>query len=619
MDLFWGSVTEILTNSINPSILKGVCPMNSFKYFFFVFCLTAFQNPLSFAQADTLTRLWGTYYGGSNGDGISSTAIDAYGNVFVCGTTTSADPNVIATNGSHQPNLAGGSDAFIVKFNSAGVRIWGTYYGGTGNDDADDLVVDYNGDIIIVGGTRSTSGIATAGSHQTIYGGGDSYMGDGFIVKFDSAGTRIWGTYYGGSTHDVCPSVSIDNDNSIIVGGITDSPNNIATTGSHQQTTGGSYDTFLAKFTSTGVRLWGSYYGGSSYDWGGWIVVDSNNNIVLEGCTQGSIGVISTPGSHQQNYGGGSFDHFIVKFNSAGIRQWGTYYGGTGGDYDGYGLTIDQLNNIYFTGNTDSPNAIATAGSHQSSFGGNRDGYLVKFDSAGVRQWGTYYGGTGVEVIGTTGGVTQPVISAIYLYGTTNSTNNIASSNAYQLSLAGENDTFIAKFDANGLRLWGTYYGGSGNDVASQLTFTSAGTINVAGSTTSTNVIGVGGFQSTYGGGTGDGFIAKFSNIVTDVEESLNDNPIVFTLIQNYPNPLNPSTTIKYQIPEMSFVTLKVYDVLGNEIAALVNEEKPIGSYVVEFNAATLPSGVYFYQLKAMPNGGQAGGYLETKKMILLK
>ena len=94
------------------------------------------------------------------------------------------------------------------------------------------------------------------------------------------------------------------------------------------------------------------------------------------------------------------------------------------------------------------------------------------------------------------------------------------------------------------------------------------------------------------------------------------DNEIIspqeFDIDQNYPNPFNPTTTIKYQIPELSFVTLKVYDVLGNEIATLVNEEKPVGSYEVEFNATGLPSGIYFYRL-------QAGSFVETKKMVLMK
>jgi hypothetical protein len=83
-------------------------------------------------------------------------------------------------------------------------------------------------------------------------------------------------------------------------------------------------------------------------------------------------------------------------------------------------------------------------------------------------------------------------------------------------------------------------------------------------------------------------------------------------LLQNYPNPFNPSTTIKYQIPELSFIILKVFDVLGNEIETLVDEEKTAGSYDVDFDAVTLPSGTYFYRL-------QAGSYIETKKMILIK
>jgi hypothetical protein len=98
--------------------------------------------------------------------------------------------------------------------------------------------------------------------------------------------------------------------------------------------------------------------------------------------------------------------------------------------------------------------------------------------------------------------------------------------------------------------------------------------------------------------------------------------PNDYNLLQNYPNPFNPTTTINYQIPELSFVTLKVYDVLGNEITTLINEEKSIGSYEVEFSAKSgsasggdawnLPSGIYFYRL-------QAGSYVETKKMILMK
>jgi ligand-binding sensor domain-containing protein len=88
--------------------------------------------------------------------------------------------------------------------------------------------------------------------------------------------------------------------------------------------------------------------------------------------------------------------------------------------------------------------------------------------------------------------------------------------------------------------------------------------------------------------------------------------PSAFSLSQNFPNPFNPTTTIKYQIPELSFVTLKVFDVLGNEITKLINKEKLSGNYEVEFDATGLPSGIYFYRL-------QTENFIETKKMILLK
>jgi len=99
--------------------------------------------------------------------------------------------------------------------------------------------------------------------------------------------------------------------------------------------------------------------------------------------------------------------------------------------------------------------------------------------------------------------------------------------------------------------------------------------------------------------------------ILTNVEDE-KQIPTEFTLEQNYPNPFNPSTKISWQSPVSSHQSLKVYDVLGNEVATLVNEEKPAGSYEVDFDASQLSSGIYFYKL-------QAGSFFETKKMLLLK
>jgi predicted GH43/DUF377 family glycosyl hydrolase len=106
------------------------------------------------------------------------------------------------------------------------------------------------------------------------------------------------------------------------------------------------------------------------------------------------------------------------------------------------------------------------------------------------------------------------------------------------------------------------------------------------------------------------GFATRpFTPVSVEDETTL---PTEFTLEQNYPNPFNPSTKIKYSIPQISQVVVKVFDVLGNEIETLVNEDKPAGTYELIWNAADLSSGVYFYQFKS-------GSFIKTKKMILLK
>ncbi len=98
--------------------------------------------------------------------------------------------------------------------------------------------------------------------------------------------------------------------------------------------------------------------------------------------------------------------------------------------------------------------------------------------------------------------------------------------------------------------------------------------------------------------------------IISSIEPDL--SKINYTLDQNYPNPFNPTTQIRYSIPKTALVSIKVYDILGKEVATLVNEAKSPGDYKVEFNGNSLASGIYFYRL-------QAGDFVQTKKMILLR
>ncbi|MCK9613497.1 MAG: SBBP repeat-containing protein [Bacteroidales bacterium] len=379
---------------------------------------------------------WGTYYGGSGSDIGYGISCDAGGNVFVTGSTESTTG--IATSGAHQETYAGGNnDAFVVKFNSDGVRQWGTYYGGIEFDYGQGISCDAGGNVFVTGGTGSTTGIATSGAHQETHVGG--YY-DAFVVKFNSNGVRQWGTYYGGSGDDLGYGISCDAGGNVFVTGYTYSTTGIATSGAHQETyAGGNWDAFVVKFNSSGVRQWGTYYGGSGSDRGQGISCDASGNVFVTG-DAGSYTGIATSGSHQETYAG-YLDAFVVKFNTNGVRQWGTYYGGSGTDF-GYGISCDGDGYVFITGVTTSEEGIATSGAHQETFAGGTDAFVVKFNSNGVSQWGTYYGGSGQE---KTLRITCDAGGNVFVTGRTASATGIAASGAHQETLAG-NDAFVAKF-----------------------------------------------------------------------------------------------------------------------------------------------------------------------------
>ncbi len=395
-----------------------------------------------------------------------------------------------------------------------GVRQWGTYYGGGGNDSSLNSANDANGNTYMAGTTASNggTGIATVGSHQAIYGGGQD---NGYIVKFNSAGVRQWGTYYGGPVREFGLNCAVDaNSNVYLVGhSLGNTGTQVATLGSHQPTFGGTWDAYLVKFNTNGVRQWGTYYGGPGLEHGNAVACDAAGNVYITGKTDNPSGTaIATIGSHQANFGGVE-DAFLAKFNTNGIRQWGTYYGGTGTDM-GRGLTVDKNNDIYLAGWTDNSvaNVIATPGAHQNVYGGGSyDAFVVRFNTNGVRQWGTQYGGSGTDM-GYSVAVDDNL--NVYLAGKTSSSFSIANALAHQSVYGGgPNDAFLAAFDAAGVRKWGTYYGGSGDDDAWGCAVHKTGHIYIAGSTSSqaANVISTAGsHQVGFGGGTWDGYIAQF-------------------------------------------------------------------------------------------------------------
>ena len=458
----------------------------------------------SYKSSDTLVIDpavdWATYYGGGSGGQSEGyhTTLDDSGNVFLSGTVTGN--SLLIAHAGHQSSYGGGNnDLFLVKFNSQGVRQWGTFYGGVGSDGAGICATDSWGNVYLGGATNSNSGISSGG-FQNSNGG----LFDGVLVKFNSAGTRTWATYLGGSGSDEINYCAVDDSGFVYVTGYTKSNNNIAS-GGHQNTHGGisSDDAFLVKYDSSGTRVWGTYYGGNAADDALSCSIGPSGNVYVAGYTKSNNNIAS--GGHQNTHGGGgNHDGFLAKFSSSGTRLWATYYGGS--DIDLLeGVDTDDFGNIYATGLSQSPNLAI--GSYKDTLSGGYDAILIKFNPQGTRIWASYYGGTYSDrgkscSVDPTGNV--------YVSGWTSSPNNIASP-GYQYTKGGNIDAFVTKFTSTGNRIWGRYFGGSYSDFGDGIISSDSGIVYFCGSSSSMG-IAKNGHQNIYGNNTG--FVAFLAKLI---------------------------------------------------------------------------------------------------------
>lgn len=462
----------------------------------------AYDHSRTFVIDPSSNRIWGTFYGDAGTDYCTSTGSDANNNIYISGYTLST--NNIATNGTYQSTLYSNFDVYLVKFNSAGVRTWGTYFGGNSVDAAYGMFVEANGNVYICGDTFSTVNVASTGAHQTTYGGG---IDDALLVKFDPNGQRKWSTYYGGTLHDIAAAVTMDNSGNVIITGHTESNTGIATNSSYQNFNAGQFDVFVVKFDSLGVRQWGTYYGDSQTEEGFGVSCDAGNDIFVCGFSLSTLG-ISTNGSHQQ-MSGGMKDGFVAKFNPSGTTLlWGSYYGGTAND-ECTAIKIDNSGNIFLGGNTASANAIATTGSFQPVPSSADDAFLVRFNNAGVRQWATYVGGNDVDYLED---LRFDAAMKLLLAGSTISTTAISTPGAWQPFNTSPNnyDAYIMRFKNTGVKEMGTYYGGSFGDFGRGITTDNSGKIYLAGETDSADSIATPGSHMPMESGGTDGFLAKF-------------------------------------------------------------------------------------------------------------
>jgi hypothetical protein len=315
-------------------------------------------------------RQWATYYGGPGDDNAVSCAVDGDGSIYLAGTTAST--SAIAYGGEQNTFGGGDLDAFLVKFNTNGARLWATYYGGIGVDGVESCAVNGDGNLYMAGWTSSITAIANNG-HQNSFGGGNY---DAFLISFNSDGIRQWGTYYGGAADDIGTACVVDDSANVYMVGGTASTTGIAFQGYQGALGGGEGDSYLVKFKASGVRAWGTYYGGTSNESPSSITLDGMGNVFIAGATTGDDAIALN--GNQNTFGGGLYDGFLVEFDRNGVPQWGTLYGGTGEDF-ATSCASDGGGSVYMAGYTESDTGMAYQG-HQNTFAGNPgDGFLVKF------------------------------------------------------------------------------------------------------------------------------------------------------------------------------------------------------------------------------------------------
>ena len=306
------------------------------------------------------TLLWNTFLGGTSIDGGYGIAVDGSGDIYVTGYS-------YASWGKPKISFKGNCDAFAAKLNSKGKLLWNTFMGGSDLDIGNNVTLDGNGNIYIVGDSYSTWG-----SPVKEFGGWCA----AFAVKLDPNGVKQWNTFLSSTDLVYGIDLAVDNSGNVYITGESEFE-----WGKPLNPFAGEGDVYVAKLNSNGVLKWNTFLGGVDVDWGGGIALDKNGNIYITGSSW------STWGSPVKAYVK-ELDAFVALLSPDGLLQWNTFLGGKENDL-GQGISINDSGHIYVSGQS-----LKTWGKPIVPFTGKFDAFAASLDSDGVLEWNTFLGGS---------------------------------------------------------------------------------------------------------------------------------------------------------------------------------------------------------------------------------
>jgi hypothetical protein len=482
---------------------------------------------------------YSTYFGGNSGDTASSVAVDTNGFIYVAGQTLSsqfAANTPLSTPGAFQTNYQGGTqagDAFVAKFSNDGANlVYFTYLGGSADDAAYGIAVDSSGDVYVAGATESANFPVKNGIYTNISGTVNGHVGlypaDAFVAELNPGGSNlVYSTYLGGGSSDAAYGVAVDSSGNAYLTGFTYSTN-FPVTNAIQNYLACPYtyfnaNAFVAKIGAGGSPLiYSTYFGGTNYDVGRSIAVDSAGDACVTGFTDSTNFPTTTNAPFQFLNGltNGSFaqDAFVAKFAPSGTNLiYSTFLGGANDDA-GYHIACDDAGSVYVTGSSDSTNFPDTAtnvsglfsfvATNASGVVSATNAFLTKIDAGGAIVYSALFGGYAGD-IGY--GVAVDPNGNAFVTGATTSM-NFPTANAFGLLCAtnsGGNDVFVTAFNTNcSALLYSAYLGGSGDDFGYGIAADPLGNAYVVGQTASANFPTLDAGQTALNGAS-DAFVAK--------------------------------------------------------------------------------------------------------------